>query len=158
MYVNDEVAYKYMPFNVQAALGLAQFQRLDELVGRKREMLALYRERLADVPDIQLNPEPEGVVNSAWCTALVIGRSHGLDKAQAMARMEAAGLPSRPMFYPLSSLPAYSGLTATYRPLNPTAYDISERGINLPSALNLSDAQIVEVADAVTAMLTGGQS
>jgi perosamine synthetase len=57
-YYNYEVTYKYMPFNLQAAMGYAQFQRIEELVGRKRWILQKYRECLAGIPDIQLNAEP----------------------------------------------------------------------------------------------------
>lgn len=153
MYVNDEVTYKYMPFNLQAALGWAQFQRVDELIAIKRSLLEGYRAGLADVPDIQLNPEPAGGVNGAWITGLVVGKSYGLDKATMMDRLAARGLPVRPFFYPLSSLPAYPGQRAIYEPRNPVAYDVSARGINLPGAMNLGAAEVAQVCDAVRAVL-----
>ncbi|MEQ1848337.1 MAG: DegT/DnrJ/EryC1/StrS family aminotransferase, partial [Nitrospira sp.] len=62
-YYNTEVTFKYMPFNVQAALGYAQFQRIEELVAKKRWIWKGFRERLAGVPDILLNPEPSHVIN-----------------------------------------------------------------------------------------------
>jgi perosamine synthetase len=142
MYYNFEVTYKYMPFNVQAALGYAQFQRISEILGRKREHLQWYRKKLADIPDIQLNPEPEGGVNGAWITGLVFGKSHRLSKQDAIDRLAALGIPARPFFYPLSSLPAYPGFKARYASRNPNAYDISNRGINLPGALNLDESQV----------------
>jgi perosamine synthetase len=149
MYYNYEVTYKYMPFNLQAALGYAQFQRLDELVNKKREIWQMYKERLADVEDIELNAEPEGVYNSVWITGLVFGKSHNMSKLDAMAKLTEIGIPSRPFFYPLSSLPAYPGYEERYRPLNPQAYDISARGINLPGALNLTEDQIDAVCDGI---------
>jgi perosamine synthetase len=149
MYYNYEVTYKYMPFNLQAALGYAQFQRLDELVAIKRRIFEMYKEKLADVEDIQLNGEPEGVFNSVWITALVFGKSHNLTKLEAMKRLEEIGLPARPFFYPLSSLPAYPGAEAEYRSRNPTAYDISARGINLPGAMNLTEDQIDAMCDGI---------
>lgn len=152
-YFNTEVAFKYMPSNLQAALGYAQFQRIDELVGRKRWIWQQYRERLADVPDIELNPEPPNVVNGVWCTALIFGKSHGLTRDKAMQSMSALGLPSRPFFYPLSSLPAYGSMAETYRDINHVAYDVSDRGINLSCALNISEAQIVAQCNAVRNIL-----
>lgn len=149
MYYNFEVTYKYMPFNLQAALGYAQFQRLDELVGKKREIWQMYRERLADVEDIELNAEPEGVYNSVWITALVFGKSHNLSKQDAIDKLAEINIPSRPFFYPLSALPAYPGQEERYRPLNPQAYDISSRGINLPGALNLTEEQIDAVCEGI---------
>jgi len=153
MYYNFEVTFKYMPFNLQAALGYAQFQRLDELVGRKREQLAFYREKLSAIPDLFLNPEPEGGVNGAWITGLVFGKSHNIDKLQAMERLAALGLPARPFFYPLSSLPAYPGAREHYQPLNPVAYDICARGINLPGAANLTEEQMNTMCEGIKTIL-----
>lgn len=153
MYYNEEVTYKYMPFNVQAALGYAQFTRLHELVARKREIFHMYKERLADVPDLQFNAEPDGVFNSVWITGLVFGKSHKLTKAEAIDRLAAIGVPARPFFYPLSSLPAYGQQEATYAPQNPVAYDISDRGINLPGAFNLTTEQIDIVCDGIKRIL-----
>ena len=153
MYYNYEVTYKYMPFNLQAALGYAQFQRIDELVGRKREQLLMYKERLNDIDDIELNPEPPAGVNGAWITGLVFGKSHNMTKLKAIEEMSRLGVPCRPFFYPLSSLPAYPGCRKKYEPLNPAAYDISMRGINLPGAANLTQQQIDKICDGIKTIL-----
>ena len=158
MYYNYEVTYKYMPFNLQAALGYAQFQRLDELVNKKREIWQMYKERLAEVEDIELNAEPEGVFNSVWITAMVFGRSHNLSKQDAIDRLAEINVPARPFFYPLSSLPAYPGLKEKYQPLNPCAYDISARAINLPGALNLTEDQIDFVCDGIKKVVAQSRS
>ena len=152
-YFNTEVTYKYMPFNLQAALGYAQFQRIEELVGKKRELLAAYKERLKDIDDLQFNNEPDYVVNGAWTTALVFGTSHGLTKAEVMRGIEERGMPSRPFFYPLSSLPAFPGAKEKYQSRNRTAYDISDRGINLSCAMNLTDEQIDAQCNAIREIL-----
>lgn len=152
-YYNSEVTYKYMPFNVQAALGYAQFQRLDELVARKRELLWMYKERLSDIEDIQFNAEPEGVFNSVWVTGLVFGRSHNMSKKDAMKNLEEIGIPSRPFFYPLSSLPAYPGYEDKYKDRNPISYDISSRGINLSCAFNLTEDQIDAICNGIRKIL-----
>ena len=148
-YYNTEITFKYMPFNVQAALGYAQFQRIDELVGKKRWIWKGFCERLADIADIKLNPEPEYVTNGVWATALVFGRSHGVTRDIALEELPKLGLPARPFFYPLSSLPAYPGREAEGRANNPVAYDTSEHGINLPCALNLTDANLDTVSQGI---------
>lgn len=71
-YFNTEVTFKYMPSNLQASLAYAQFQRIDELVERKRWIWRTFEKHLADVPDIQTNPEPEGVYNGVWAPAVVL--------------------------------------------------------------------------------------
>lgn len=153
MYYNYEVTYKYMPFNLQAALGYAQFQRIDELIGKKRQQLQMYRDRLSEIEDIDLNKEPKGGVNGAWITGLVFGKSHKITKHEAIKSLAERGIPVRPFFYPLSSLPAYPGQKEIYQPLNPVAYDISERGINLPCAANLTEQQIDQICNGIKAML-----
>ena len=152
-YYNTEITYKYMPSNIQAALGYAQFQRIDELVSKKRWIWRGFSERLADIPDILLNPEPEGVTNGVWATALVFGKSHGMTRDKALAEIPKLGLPTRPFFYPLSSLPAYPGREAEGRANNPVAYDTSDRGINLPCALNLTERDIDTVSEGIHRLL-----
>jgi len=153
MYFNEEVTYKYMPFNLQAALGYAQFQRLDELVGCKRQIFDMYKERLAGIDDIELNAEPVDGFNSVWITAVVFGKSRALTKADAMQKLSDIGVPARPFFYPLSSLPAYPGREAEGRARNPRSYDISDRAINLPGAMNLTEDQIDFICDGIKKVL-----
>ena len=151
-YYNTEVTFKYMPFNVQAALGYAQFLRIEELVGRKRWIWRGFCERLADIPDILLNPEPPHVTNGVWAPALVFGTSHGMTRDKALEEFPKIGLPVRPFFYPLTSLPAYDREEEGRRN-NPVAYDTSSRGINLPCALNLTDADLDRYSDGVHQLL-----
>lgn len=152
-YYNTEVTFKYMPFNLQAALGYAQLQRIEELVGKKRWIWQGFRDRLADIPDIYINPEPPHVVNGVWATALVFGKSHGMTRDKALEEMPKLGLPTRPFFYPLSSLPAFPGREADGRRNNPVAYDIAERGINLPCALNLMDSDLDAMSEGIHVLL-----
>lgn len=152
-YYNTEITFKYMPFNVQAALGYAQFQRIDELVEKKRWIWNGFRERLSDIPDILLNPEPSGVRNGVWATALVFGNSSGMTRDLALVELPKLGLPARPFFYPLSSLPAFPGREKTGREQNPVAYSVSERGINLPCALNLTEKDLDAVSGGIHKLL-----
>lgn len=153
-YYNSEVAFKYMPFNVQAALGYAQFQRLGELVAKKREIFQSYKDRLSDIEDLQFNDEPEWVFNSVWVTGLVFGKSHNMTKKDAIKKLEEIGIPSRPFFYPLSSLSAYPYCDEKeYQAKNPVAYDISSRGINLSCALKLTEVQIDAICNGVRKIL-----
>ena len=76
-----------------------------------------------------------------------------MTKSEAMEEMARLGVPARPFFYPLSSLPAFPGLRERYEPQNPVAYDLSARGINLPGALNLVEAQVDKVCGAIKQML-----
>lgn len=152
-YFNTEVTFKYMPFNVQAALGYAQFQRIDELVEKKRWIWSGYLDRLSDIEDIHMNPEPDWVKNGVWATALVFGTSHQVSRDIAISEMSKLDLPVRPFFYPLSSLPAYPGREEEGRLKNPVAYDISSRGINLPCALNLTENDLDSISSGIRILL-----
>ena len=151
-YYIEEVAYKYMPFNVQAALGYAQFLRLQELVDIQRKQFSLYSSLLEDVPNISLNIEPDEVYNSYWITALVVGEEYNMDKFELMKGLQDLEIPSRPFFYPLSKMPAYDQ-EKKYKEKNINAYSISQRGINLPGAANLSEEQIYFICSGIKKVL-----
>lgn len=151
---HTEVAYKYKMSSLQAALGLAQLERVDELIARKRETFDWYRQRLHCLPGMQLNVEPPGTRNSYWMVTLVLDPALGVDKNQLAARLQAQGIDTRPFFYPLSSLPAFERLeqASQARRRNHVSYAISPRAINLPSALTLTEAQVEYVCACLSAI------
>ena len=136
-YFNDVIGYKFMPFNMQAAMGLAQFERIEELVAIKRHHMNFYKENLKGIK-AQFNVDNNIVHNGAWITSMVIDKSYRLEKDEIIERCSEFSVPIRPFFYPLSSIPAFSQ-SDIYENKNTNAYDISARGINLPGAPNLSD-------------------
>jgi perosamine synthetase len=141
---NQEVAFKYRMSSLQAALGLAQLERIDELVERKRTIFGWYREGLDGAEGVTLNYAGPMVMNGYWMVTAVFDEALGLEKEAAMEALSRRGIETRPFFYPLSSLPAYidrpEAKAAAVR--NRHAYDISRRALNLPSALNLTRAQV----------------
>lgn len=150
-FFNQEIAYKYRMSALTAALGLAQLERVSELVKRKREIYARYHARLSSVPGLRLNVEPFGETNAFWMTTVIIDPSLGLRKERVAAELAARGIDTRPFFHPLSTLPAFEGTESAARAKahNPVAHMLSPHGLNLPSALNLTDAQIDAVSSAV---------
>lgn len=148
-----EATPKYMPFNIQAAIGYAQFQRIEELIARKREIYFLYKQLLSDMSDLQINEESDIVQNGVWATSLVIGKSYHITKQEMMDELKARGLPSRPFFYPLSFLPAYAHYKTGSQEINPIAYDISSRGITLPASFELTKEQIERYVQAIKDIL-----
>lgn len=152
-YFNTEVTFKYMPCNLLASLGYAQFQRLDELVDKKRWIWQKFQEHLSEIDDLYFNPEPKNVYNSIWCTALVFGKSHNVTKEFMMQEIGKRGLPTRPFFYPLTLLPAFGGDTVAGQKNAPVAYDVSSRGINLPCAFSVTEEQIIRMSDAIKDIL-----
>jgi perosamine synthetase len=153
MFFNNEVGFKYRMSSLQAALGLAQLERLDELVARKREIFGWYRERLAAVDGVTLNSEAAGVLNTYWMVTALIDASRKIGKETLVPRLTEQGISVRPFFYPLSAIPAYAAhpTAAGARVRNPVAYDISWRGINLPSGYNMTPELVDRVCAALIA-------
>lgn len=151
MFWNTEVAWKYRMSSLQAALGLAQLERLDELVERKRRIFQWYRARLEGTPGLTLNWERPGTRSTHWMSTVVLDPALGIRKEPLMAALRERGIDTRPFFYPLSSLPAYADhpQAERARARNRVAYAISPHGVNLPSPLNLTEQQ----ADYVCAQL-----
>lgn len=152
---NAEVAYKYKMSSLQAALGLAQVERAGELVRKKREIFNWYHTRLQDVDGISLNREIPDGLNSYWMVTVVTSDALSIDKFEIIDRMREAGVDCRPFFSPLSSLPAYrehpSSRDAEQR--NPVSYDISKRGINLPSGLNITESDVDYITDVLLGVI-----
>jgi perosamine synthetase len=150
-FYNDEVAFKYKMSALQAALGLAQLARVDELVERKRAIFAAYRERLGSIEWISLNPTLPDVVNSYWMTTVVLSEEVGMTERDLAPKLRARGIATRPFFHPLSSLRAYAGRPgmAEARDRNLVARRLGTFGMNLPSALSVSDADVDTVCGAL---------
>jgi perosamine synthetase len=156
-FVTDELAYKYRMSSLQAAFGLAQLERLEELIARKRQIFSWYRERLQDVGGVTLNVEPAGMRHTFWMVTAVLDRAYGLENRRMMDYFDAHGIDTRPFFPPLSSLPAFASApdAAGARARNPIAYELSPRAINLPSALMLEEPQVDRVCAALRELLAG---
>lgn len=155
MFFNTEVAYKYKMSSMQAALGLAQLERVEELVARKREIFAWYAAELADVREITLNHEAPTTVNTYWMVTAVVDKRLGKKKDVLMELLSARGIDCRPFFHPLSSIPAYyeTPQAERARKCNSVSYQISPVAINLPSGLNLTPEKVRFVCDNLKALL-----
>lgn len=159
MFFNDEVAYKYKMSELQAAFGLAQTQRAEELVERKRELFAWYAEELADVPGMTLNAEPPGTRNSYWMVTVVLDPALGLRKEALAAQLRERGADSRPFFHPLSEIPAFAATPQAEeaRARNRVAYEISPYGLNLPSAMKLTRDEVHTVCAALAEIIAAAK-
>lgn len=150
MYQNEVVGYKYMPFNVQAAIGLAQLKRVDYLVGKKQQILQWYREELSGLQDVVMNTEPRRGKNGAWSSVLWFDPSERkVYKEKLIEACAKQKVPLRPFFYPLSSLNAYGARIDQFRKVNEVAYETHPHGVCLPSALNLTRKDVHTVCDAL---------
>jgi perosamine synthetase len=132
----DTVGFKYKMSNVQAAIGCAQLERIDELISRKRQIFEFYGSALADGPGMSMNPEPVGTRNGFWMPTVVFDASTGITREDIGSAFTEANIDARVFFYPLSSLPPFVGLVE-----GKWAVDISNRAINLPSFHDITEAE-----------------
>ena len=141
-----EIAWKYKMSELQAALGRVQLDRIEELVARKRQIFGWYKDRLDGLP-LSLNIERPTDRSTFWMVTAVFDEATGLTSAIVRDALASHGMVTRPFFPPLSSLPAFSASPDVARAAsaNPVSYDLSSRGINLPSALMLSEADVDRV-------------
>ncbi len=155
-FYNWEVAFKYRMSSLQAALGLAQLERAEELVARKREIFRWYAERLQGIPGLTLNSEPVETVNSYWMVTAVLDPGLGWKCDVLMQRLSKRGIDTRPFFRPLSSLPAFHDAADRVKAQrrNVVAYRLSPCGINLPSAMSLTAAQVDIVCETLAQIVS----
>ncbi|MCX7044223.1 MAG: DegT/DnrJ/EryC1/StrS family aminotransferase [Candidatus Sumerlaeota bacterium] len=146
-----EIAYKYKMSNLQAALGLAQIERVEELVAKKRQIFDWYRARLKDVPGLAMNVEAPGCRSIRWMSSIVLPKGCKLGRDEFMAELKKRMIDSRPFFYPLSGTPGFKPMKKS----NPVAYDIAARGINLPSGHERTEEDVDYICWHVRDLLGG---
>lgn len=147
-YWHTEIGFNYRLTNLQAALGLAQLERIDELINKKRQIFEWYKEFLGDLKAIRLNPEADWAKNVYWMVCLVLEGDAGITRDELMVRLKGKGVDTRPFFYPISQMPMYNN-----QPMNPVAHDLSYRGLNLPSGVNLSKSDIEYISETISEAL-----
>ncbi len=153
-FFNIEVGFKYRMSSLQAAMGLAQVERLAELIGFKRELFRLYAEQLTDLPQITLNREAPEVLNTYWMVTTIFDPESGWTKQRLRAHFSKFAIDTRPIFSALSSLPAYADATSSVGAAarNPISYRLAPYGINLPSGYNMTPALVDRVCAAMRAV------
>ena len=149
-FVHEQLGWNMRMTNLQAALGVAQLERLAIFIERKRAMGKLYTKLLQGAPGLQLPlASTEYSENIYWVYGIVLEDKINLDAQEAMRRLGGAGIGTRPFFWPMHEQPVLRrmGLFATTH--CPVAENIARRGFYIPSGLALTDDQINTVAKAV---------
>lgn len=149
IYWHDQIGYNYRLTNLQAALGLAQLARADEMIRRNHELEEGYRAHLRHIPEIAFPPalgeEYEPVV---WLVCIEVPADK---RARLIETARGAGVEFRPFFYPLSTMPLYQRY-ARHRCVN--SLDLAKRGLNLPTSNAVDEHVMEKIADILHAVLT----
>jgi perosamine synthetase len=141
-YWHDVVGFNYRMTNVAAAIGVAQLERADSFIARKRELAGEYRNAFEGLP-VRLHEEAPGVTHTWWMVSGLVESPD--DRDPLRAHLAAEGIETRPLFYPAHTMPMYA---KGFRK-HPVAEDLAWRGLNFPSWPGLTAAQVGEIAAAV---------
>jgi perosamine synthetase len=146
-YWHTEVGFNYRMTNLQAALGVAQMERIDEFLAKRQQVMGWYRNHLEGHPGLRLNYQEPGSKNVYWMVCLEMTGITEDIRTDLMSRLRDAGVDTRPYFYPISDMPMYE------RAATPVAHDISSCGINLPSYTDLSEDDVRQICGSVRSAL-----
>lgn len=141
-YWHDVVGYNYRMTNICAAIGLAQLEQVAFLLEEKKEIARLYRDGLAGIP-VAFHEQHPGAEHSYWMCSILVEEAG--DREPLRGRLARAGVETRPLFYPVHTMPMYS---ANFQK-HPVAESLGWRGINLPSWPGLTAAQIQGICDEI---------
>ena len=153
-FVHEELGWNLRMGSLQAALGLAQLERLDDFIACKKALGHRYRELLASLPGLTLPAESaHGSENHYWVFGVVLDESLRIDAAAAMRALAAAGVGTRPFFYPMHRQPVFAGMGLDDGCPRPVAERLAARGLYLPSGLNTQSPSIDLCASKLTSLL-----
>ena len=152
-FVHEELGYNFRMTNLQAAVGLAQLERLDEFVERKQAMGERYNDLLADLPGLQLPRAETGYASNGYWVYGVVLQEPGGDAASVMARLAERQVQTRPFFWPMHEQPVFRKQGLFEDVSCPAAERIARSGFYLPSGLALTPEQMGRVSQALREVL-----
>jgi perosamine synthetase len=154
-FVHERLGWNYRMTNLQAALGVAQLERLDEFVARKRHMGQYYTEALSSLSQVQL---PLAATNYArniyWVYGMTLNDDVPFDALEATRRLAKLGVGTRPFFYPMHQQPVLRRMGLFEGESYPVAERMAERGFYIPSGMALTEAQMDTVIGKVREVLS----
>jgi perosamine synthetase len=145
----DMVGFKYKISNIQAAIGCAQMERIDDLIGRKREIFENYDKMLSEFSRVALNPEKEGTINGYWMPTAVFAPETGITREKLHEAFANENIDARVFFWPLNQI----GLFGDHTPAR-IAQDIAGRAINLPAFHDILLSDQKRVISVINRLLT----
>jgi perosamine synthetase len=146
-YWHTEIGFNYRMTNLQAALGVAQMERIHEFLEKRKLIMQWYRKFIGSEPELRLNYEEPDTKNVYWMICLEIAGLSDSQRSVLMSRLREVGVDTRPYFYPISDMPMYQ------RADTPVAHAISQRGINLPSYTDLTESDVEQICQSTKSVL-----
>jgi perosamine synthetase len=148
-YWHFEVGYNYRLTNLQAAVGVAQMERIHELIAVKRRNAHYYNALLREVRGVTLPPEEPWAKNVYWMYSILVEDSFAVGRGELAAHLKERGIDSRPFFHPLHTMPPYRQDVSL-----PVAESLARKGLNLPSSALLQERDIERIVGAIKELAT----
>lgn len=149
-YLHKDIGYNYRMTNLQAAVGLAQTQKINDLINKKRKMAHLYNKKLKDIEGITTPIEEAWAKNVYWMYGILIDENtFGLSRDRLREELYKEGVDTRSFFIPMHKQPIFKKMGLFLREKYPVAEDISRRGLYLPSGLSLKESEIDFICDRI---------
>jgi perosamine synthetase len=146
-YFHEERGFNYRITNLQAALGVAQLERIDEFLDRRAEIMSWYNQEIASTDDIRFNRVKNWAKSAFWMICLEVDWLDEPRRDAVMQALKARGIDSRPYFCTMSSLPMYA------QPPLPVSARKAQIGLNLPSYYELTKTEVQRIGSDVNAIL-----
>ena len=151
-YWHDEIGFNYRMTNMQAAIGVAQMERIESFIQGKLALAERYRKGLSGIPGVVLPVERAEVLNTYWAYSILLSDCPSMEERdRVIARLARLGIGTRPLFYPLHSMPAFRAFAGN-RDFSTTDH-LSARGLSLPSAVTLKDREVDFVCQSLGSLL-----
>jgi len=150
-YWHEVVGYNYRLTNLQAAIGVAQMEKIDFLLNNKRELAIQYSKELLGIPNIILPSETSWAYNTYWLYTVLVLPDSGINRDDLISAMALNGIETRAVFQPLNTMPIYEKYTMGKD--FPKSEYISRYGICLPSASATQSKEVIQVAEVFKTIL-----
>ena len=148
-YWHTEIGFNYRMTNIQAALGLAQLERINELIDKKNEIFEWYRNGLKNLTGIKLNYQAKWAKNAYWMICIEKDNYTESQRDEFIKKLKEKNVDSRPYFYPISDMPMYKNNNI----FTPITHKIYKRGLNLPSYFDITEKQVNYICKVVRELL-----
>ena len=142
-YWHNEVGYNYRMTNLQAAVGVAQMERFDEIISRKINLAERYFELFSEFDWVEMPPRLESDESVYWLFTILISKNAPISRDELIRCLALNGIESRPVFFPMHHMPLYREYARGKQ--MKVSEDVSERGISLPSSVLVSNAELARI-------------
>lgn len=148
-FLHDDLGFNYRMSNILAAIGVAQMEKIDEFIERRRKNAQLYNSLLKDVEGIITPTEKSWAKNVYWMYSILIERGFGITRDELIKKLEKEGIETRTFFLPMHYQPVFKKMGLFEGQSYPVAEEISRTGMYLPSGSGLKKEEIAQICEVI---------